>query len=152
MRKLLLVCALIAGVTVSAQGQRKGNHGNKGDRGHQMERPDFTPEQIATIKVKELTLMLDLNESQQTAVQKLELAAATDRKAKMETRKASKEELTDDERYALINERLDKRIEFKNSMRSILNDEQFEKWEKAAARRGKHAKQRNQNGPRHGKR
>ena len=57
----------------------------------------------------------------------------------MEERKAQKEEgkkvLTAEEKYAMQNERLDHQIARKEQMKSILDDEQYEKWEKMDHRR-----------------
>ena len=52
----------------------------------------------------------------------------------MEERKAIKESgerktITKEDKYKMMNERLDRQIEMKQKMKSILNDEQFEKWE-----------------------
>lgn len=149
-----MCCALLAGITLSAQGPgpRGGHLGDKGrHHGQNIERPDFTPEQIATLRVKELTLMLDLNEKQQTQVEQLELEIAKDRIAKRDSDKKPGKELTDDERYELRTEKLDKQIAHKNSMRGILNKEQFEKWEKAAIQRGKTKRQRKHKAARDGK-
>jgi len=102
-------------------------------------RPDFTPEQIATMKSKELALKLDLNATQQAKIKTLQLAKATDRMAKREEMKAKKESKREkpstDELYKMKNERLDKALAHKQEMKSILTTEQFEKWEEGNQRK-----------------
>lgn len=101
---------------------------------------DFTPEQIAELQTKKLTLALDLSESQQQRVLALNTANAKVRKQKMEAREAKKEKKekpTSEEKYALMNERLDAKIAHKQSMKQILSKEQYEKWEKMHASKDK---------------
>tara|TARA_R110000764_G_scaffold40071_11_gene89569 strand:- start:4 stop:459 length:456 start_codon:yes stop_codon:yes gene_type:complete len=131
MKKLVMAILIMAGITASAQ-----DHNKKGNRG---DMKDFTPEQIATIQTKKMTLALDLNDSQQAKIKQILTEDAKTRKAKMTERKASKEEgkkvVTADEKYAMANERLDHEIARKKEMKSILNDDQFEKWEKMSNRK-----------------
>ena len=89
-----------------------------------------------------MTLFLDLNESQQNKIQKINIENATQRKAMMEKRKAKKEsgefkKPTDEERLAMINAKLDHKIAMKVKMKNILNDEQYAKWEKEEVKKGK---------------
>jgi methionine-rich copper-binding protein CopC len=96
---------------------------------------DVTPEEMASLQTKKMTLQLGLNESQQKEIQKINLENAKDRKAKMEARKAQKANGTitkpsKEEQLKMMNERLDNQIEMKEKMKKILNDEQFAKWEK----------------------
>lgn len=121
----------MAAISVTAQ-----DHNMKGKRG---DMKDLSPEQIATIQTKKMTLALDLNESQQTKVKTILTKDATARKAKMEDRKASKEDgkkvLTSEEKYTKQNARLDYQIARKKEMKSILTADQFEKWEKMSHRK-----------------
>lgn len=100
---------------------------------------DLTPQQMAELKTKKLTLALDLSENQQQRVLTLNTAVAKERKQKMAARKAKmekKEKLTSDEKYAMLNERLDAKIAYKNKMKQILSEDQYKRWEKMAARKG----------------
>ncbi len=118
--------------------QRKGRMHN-----HKEMAAKFTPEQIATIKTKRMALQLDLTDAQQRQVQKLNEEIATERKAKIEARKAEKEkkkELTDDEKFERLNERLDAQLAHQKAMRKILNDEQYELWKSTAAKKGRKKK------------
>lgn len=127
MKKTLVLVMLLAGATVMAQEGRK-NH-------HREAMKDLTPEQIATLHTKKMTLALDLSDTQQKQVQVLSLENAKLRKAKMEERKARKEsgdskKPTSEERYELQLERLDNQIAHKAEIKAILSPEQYEKWEK----------------------
>jgi len=104
---------------------------------------DFTPEQIAALRTKQLTLVLDLSESQQQKVLALNTESAKLRKQKMEAREAKKEKKekpTSEEKYAMMNAQLDAKIAHKQSMKQILSTEQYEKWEKMQANKGKRKK------------
>lgn len=135
MKKLALVVVLISGISLNAQ-----RHG-----GDSRNMKDLSPQEVATLQTKKMTLALDLDQKQQTEVQSLLLTNATERKNKMEERKASKEEgnrPSKEERYAMQNERLDHMIAQKAAMKEILTDAQFEKWEKTQEKRKKGQKKR----------
>ena len=128
MKHLLLTVVLLAGIVVHAQ-----DRGERNRRHSPMK--DMTVEQIADLQTKKMTLALDLSDRQQSQVMELELERAEMRKAKAEERKTAKaegkrEKPDSDERYAMMSERLDRQIAHKENMRSILNKDQFEKWEK----------------------
>jgi len=136
---------LIASFSGMAQ---KGPH--RGDRGAMK---DLTAEQVATLQTKKLTLALDLNTSQQKAIQELHLENAKLRKEKMETmrtEKASDErgKPSPEKQYAMQNERLDRMILTKGKMKQILSPEQYEKWEKAHHHKKMHKEHREHRGKR----
>ena len=139
MKKLILIALALVTIQVSAQDRKQ--EFRKGDRMERGERfKDFTPEEKAQLQTKKMTLHLDLTQSQQKQIEKLNLENAKDRKANMETRQAKKKEgkgekPSKEERLAMMNERLDKQIEMKGKMKKILDDEQFEKWEKNHAQK-----------------
>lgn len=132
MKNAILVIMLLVGATSIAQQDGKPY----GDG-----RQELTPEQMATLQTKKMTLALDLTTAQQSQMQALNLENAKMRQAKMAELKAKKEngemkERTSEERFAMQNERLDHQIAQKNKMKSILSQEQFEKWEKMDHRKG----------------
>jgi len=134
MKKIAIVVLMLVGVTALAQ------RGGRADRGNNMK--GLTPEQVATLQTKKMTLTLDLNAAQQEQIKALNLENAKMRKAKMANRKAQKEaseakKPTSEERYAMANDRLDHQIAHKAKMKEILSEEQFTKWEKMQFRRGK---------------
>ncbi len=123
---------------VAGLAQREGNVHRKGMK-------DFTPEQIATLQTKKMTLALDLTEAQQSQIQTLNLENAKARKAKMDELKAMKEDgerkkSTQEERFTMQNERLDRQIAQKAKFKKILSPEQYDKWQKMAHRYGRYKK------------
>ena len=94
---------------------------------------DMSPEQIATLKTKKLDLALDLSEKQENQIHQLQLEKAEMRQAKKEEGRSRDSRPDADERFEIINKKLDRKIETKEQMKQILNKEQFEKWEKLQA-------------------
>lgn len=138
MKKLILIAIAFIGLQATAQQRQEGPNNREG----RQKMMNLSAEDMATLQTKKMTLHLDLNESQQAEIQKINLENATKRKAMMEERKARKEngELkrpTDDERLEMMNARLDYKIAMKAKMKNILDDEQYAKWERAQARKGK---------------
>ena len=119
MKTLLASALLLFGLM--SYGQRGPHHGPY---------KDMTPEQVATLHTKKLNLALDLTEKQQEEIQAIHLEQALLRQEKMEQLKKQDGKPSADERYALMNERLDHQLELKESMKQILSKDQFEKWEK----------------------
>ena len=131
----MIVALLLSGLTAMAQKEERK------DRRDAMK--DLTPEQMATLRTKQMTLALDLNEAQQAKLKSLFTSNAAERKSKMEAHKARKEngeKMTSEERYTLQNERLDHQIAQKKEMKALLTDEQYAKWVKMQYKRGKHRK------------
>jgi hypothetical protein len=140
MKNIIYVVAIVFTLNVAAQ-ENTEHHEQRGKRQHQKEfLQSLTPEQHATLQTKKLTLALDLSERQQEKILALQTKTATERKAKMEARKAKREKgekPTDEERYQMMNERLDAQIAYKKNMKEILNDDQYERWEKMQANKAK---------------
>lgn len=134
MKKAILIAIALVAIQVSAQERNERPNREKNSRMEKMQ--DLTPEEMATLQTKKMTLHLDLNESQQRAVQKLNLQNATERKARMEARKAQKEagnmqKPSKEERLKMMNEMLDHKIAMKAKMKEILNADQYAKWEQS---------------------
>lgn len=128
MKKLIVFAVLMASVTAMAQTPER----SKGDRNPMK---DMTPEQIATLQTKQMTLALDLTDAQQMEMQGLNLENAVKRSDKMNEMRARKEKgevkkLTSEERYAMKIAMLDHQIAQKEKLKNILNKEQYVKWEK----------------------
>ncbi|WP_419212544.1 hypothetical protein ACNR9Q_00095 [Maribacter sp. X9] len=135
MKKLMLAIFVMVGISAVAQ-----DHNMKGKRNAMM---DFTPEQIATLQTKKMTLALDLSDSQQSKIEAMFMEDAKIRKAKMETfkkRKESGEKMSTDEKFNMLNERLDRKIERKKEMKSLLSPEQYAQYEKIKHSKGMHHK------------
>lgn len=120
-----MMVVFLVGLTATAQ---------QGKRTHRDAMKDLTPEQVATLKTKKMTLALDLTKAQQKQVKVIQLENAERRKAQMEERKAQREEgevkkPTSEERYAMANARLDHQIAQKAEMKKILSEEQYAQWQ-----------------------
>ena len=139
MKKVVLAAMLLIGFTAMAQPS------SSRERGARNGMQDLTPEQMATLQTKKMTLALDLSDGQQEQIKAIELKNAKMRKAKMEERKAQKEagdskKPTSEERYAMSNARLDSQIAQMAEMKKILSETQYEKWEKMQQHKGRHGK------------
>ncbi|WP_299527975.1 hypothetical protein [uncultured Lutibacter sp.] len=124
MRKIvgILVIAFLVSTTVNAQGN-KNKIGQKNQ---------FSPEQHATLQTKRMTLHFDLDKNQQKAIYDLKKKQAEKRLATNEKFKQNKEkgvQLTNEQRFENQNNCLENQIANKTAIKSILNKEQFEKWE-----------------------
>jgi hypothetical protein len=114
MKKVVFVLIALIAFNVQAQEQQS----RKGSK--------MTPEQMATMRTKQMTLALDLNESQQNKLLSLNKQNSKDFKAL----RGEKKELTQEERFELKNQMLDKQIANQREMKNILNEDQFGKWRK----------------------
>lgn len=138
MKKLFLVAfALITLQGFAQEPPQQLERAPKKERKQKMK--DLSPEEQATLSTKKMTLALDLNEKQQAQVKEVLLAQFE----KRPTKPQNKEELTKEQRLEMMNARLDAQIEVKKQMKSILNEEQFKKFDKMQSRRhhggkGKH--------------
>ena len=140
MKKIMITLLLLIGMPTMAQ--RSEGKAGKGQRSAMQ---DFTPEEIATLHSKKMTLALDLTSVQQNKVKALALENARERKTKMSERKAKRKEgdtkkLTSEERFTMQNAMLDRKIAQKAKMKNILSEDQYSKWEKMEAH--KHHKMR----------
>lgn len=137
MKKLILTLTLLSGVLLTAQEMRP--------RMHHQKHGDLTVEQRATLQTKHLALALDLTDNQQKQVQKLKLEQEEHRQSKraeMKAKRSADDEkgISVEERYEHELERLDQMIAFKAEMKSILNQSQYEKWERMQLHKRKHSR------------
>lgn len=124
MKKLATTLVIILAVTLNGYSQDNDQK--------RPERERMTAEQRNQLRLKRMTLELDLSANQQKEMATVISEESVKREAKMaEMRKAkeAKKELTTDEKFALKNQMLDDQIARKAKMKKILNDQQFEKWE-----------------------
>lgn len=115
---------LLAGVSSMAQERGGRSHGRNYLK-------DMTPEQVATLSSKRLALALDLTEAQRGQVMELQLERVKERRAVMEGRERSEgqgSELSPAERYERLNNRLDRKLAYKASMKKILSEKQYADW------------------------
>jgi hypothetical protein len=136
MKKLIIIAIALISIQGIAQGEKKQRPNNQ-ERSQRMN--DLTPDEAATLQTKKMTLNLDLNEKQQKDIYKINLDNATKRKEMMATMKAKKEsgkmeKPSKEQRLAMQNAKLDHQIATKAKMKSILNTDQFAKWEQAQSK------------------
>ncbi len=131
MKKIVALLVLAVGFTITTQAQR-------GERG---EHEKLTAEQQTELAVKKMTLKLDLTPAQQRQIKPLLAEKIAKRKTMHAKKKAMKEsgkkreKLSADDRYAKKSKMLDAQIAFKADMKRILNEKQFERFEKMSARK-----------------
>ena len=142
MKKILIIAVALLALQVTAQEQQR-ERSNK--QGRSLKMMNLSAEDAATLQTKKMTLHLDLNKSQQAEIKKINLENATKRKAMMAERKARKEsgeaqKPTQEQRLEMVNTKLDRKIAMKAKMKTILNEEQYAKWEKAQMQNTKNGK------------
>lgn len=145
MKNVLLIAIALITVNVTAQKQkRERQHEDRKERLNQLK--DFSPEEIATLQSKKMALHLDLSNSQQKEIKAISLENAKARKIQMEAhekkrKEGKREKLTKEDRFNRANNQLDRKLATKAKMKTILNKEQYEKWEHGNATKGKHKAQ-----------
>lgn len=129
MKRLFLIALALVTLQITAQDRK--HMSKKDERVENMQ--SYTPEEMAELQTKKMTLALDLTESQQKQVMALNLENAKERKAIMKKRQEMKKEeeasLSKEDKLKMKNNMLDKQIAMKAKMKKILNDEQYSKWE-----------------------
>jgi hypothetical protein len=136
--KKLLVLSLLFIVSFNSFSQNRKQLGNK--------LKSFSAEQIATLQTKKMTLSLDLNLKQQNEIFNVFLEEVKFKKTKRgeinERNNNSKEGLSSEEIFDMMNEKLDHQIAFNNKVKTILNKDQFLVWQefKIREKRGKRRK------------
>ena len=135
MKKLIVLALLIVGSTILAQG--------KGKNPQQNNKEQFSPEQQNQLKLKKMTLDLDLTDAQQKELSPIIAQNTAKKEAMKAERQAMKEKGTQptaDERFAREMKKLDDQIAFKKSMQKILTEKQFDRWSQQQAERQKDKK------------
>lgn len=128
MKKLAIAAVMLLSVVTFAQEKDKKDESRS--KMSQIER--MTPEQKAELRVKKMTLDLNLNEKQQNELKKLfsENAKKIEaKKTKWKQEKSEAKKMTADERFNAQSKRLDEQIAMKNDLKKILTAEQMAKYE-----------------------
>jgi LAS superfamily LD-carboxypeptidase LdcB len=131
MKKLMILVAILTVGFANAQ---------PGER-------NLTPEQMASMQSKKMTLVLALDAKQQARVEQLLLVQAKERVAH-KMKREDRSQLNDLEKITRMENMLDKRIAMKREMKSILNADQYKRWEKMIAKRAKRKAGKNKRGER----
>ena len=105
----------------------------------------LTTEQLTTLKVKKMTLELELSEIQQNKLTPVIKELISERSAQLDKKRELKNDvkkINPTERYQMANKILDRKIMFQKEMRTILNEEQFKKFKTLEKKRNEKMKKR----------
>jgi protein CpxP len=105
----------------------------------------LTTEQLTTLKVKKMTLELELSEIQQNKLTPVIKELISERSAQLDKKRELKNDvkkINPNERYQMANKILDRKIMFQKEMRTILNEEQFKKFKTLKKKRNEKMKKR----------
>ena len=129
MKYTLKILVLLFSLSVFAQQPPRQMDSERGKRpnNRMQAKKALTPEQEATLWTKKMTLELDLNKNQQDQMHALILGKTKKIKSRMENK--PKERPSKEEIYNMHISRLDEAIAMKESLKKILNDDQFAQWE-----------------------
>ena len=156
MKTWILAMAMMMGVAMNAQpGEGRPQRGPEGKHHGKEQRDHFTPEQRTELKVKHLTLALDLTDKQQKDLQALFLNDAKQRQQFMAQHKANKDagkKPTEDERFAMMSKKLDSQIAMKREIKKILTAEQYQKFEAQKEKRHEKVAKHEKNFKKHNRR
>lgn len=104
----------------------------QGQQGRSQNREPLSVEQRTEVQVKRMALDLDLTEKQQEEVKALLLENAQQRQEHLKSRReklGNESNLTAEQRYQMQLAAIDQQIAMKESMKKILDEKQFERWE-----------------------
>jgi hypothetical protein len=105
----------------------------------------LTTEQLTTLKVKKMTLELELSEIQQNKLTPVIKELISEHSAQLDKKRELKNDvkkINPNERYQMANKILDRKIMFQKEMRTILNEEQFKKFKTLEKKRNEKMKKR----------
>lgn len=140
MKKAMIILMALTTFAITAQNKSEDRKENRSQL-----RENLTPEQRAELHAKKMTLVLNLNETQQAQVNQLLLDMEKNKPERPENRKA----MTDAQKFEAKKAMLDRRIALKKEMKKILTEEQYAKWEKKQQLKERHYRNKMRN-ERHG--
>ena len=136
MVRIVSLLALFISFSLTINAQKKELFKNK---------KRLTTEQLTTLKVKKMTLELELSEVQQKKITPVITKQISERKIEEDRMRESKNEIKNidaSNRYQMANKILDRKIIFQKEMRTILNEEQFKKFKRLEKKRNQKMKNR----------
>ncbi len=142
MKKLFVLALTI--LSLNAFAQEKKEHKNERKAELSEIRKQMTPDEMTALRIKKMTLQLDLTEEQQKTLYPIFLKEAKERKDRHNNKVDKKEKLSKDDFVALKNQKLDHQIALKEKLKTILTPEQFEKLGKMKRNKKKGMPKRNQ--------
>ena len=136
MARIVSLLALFICFSLTINAQKKQFFKNK---------KSLTTEQLTTLKVKKMTLELELSEIQQNKLTPVIKELISERSAQLDKKRELKNDvkkINPNERYQMANKILDRKIMFQKEMRTILNEEQFKKFKTLQKKRNEKMKKR----------
>ena len=136
MAKIVSLLALLICFSLTTNAQKKQLFKNK---------KRLTTEQLTTLKVKKITLELELSEVQQNKLTPVIAKLISERGIEVNRMRGSKDKVKNidaSNRYQMANRILDRKIMFQKEMRTILNEEQFKKFKTLEKKRNEKMKKR----------
>jgi len=129
MKNILLPLVFMLAIG-SVQAQKRGDR----QENRQDMAANRAPKEMASLQAKKMTLALDLTDKQQKEITNLLFNNQEKRKENKMTR-ADFKALSKEDKIALQQNRLDEKIATKRAIKNILNEEQYVRFEKMAARK-----------------
>ena len=136
MARIVSLLALFICFSLTINAQKKQFFKNK---------KSLTTEQLTTLKVKKMTLELELSEIQQNKLTPVIKELISEHSAQLDKKRELKNDvkkINPNERYQMANKILDRKIMFQKEMRTILNEEQFKKFKTLEKKRNEKMKKR----------
>ena len=136
MTRIVCLLALFICFSLTINAQKKQFFKNK---------KRLTTEQLTTLKVKKMTLELELSEIQQNKLTPVIKELISERSAQLDKKRELKNDvkkINPNERYQMASKILDRKIMFQKEMRTILNEEQFKKFKTLEKKRNEKMKKR----------
>ena len=136
MARIVCLLALFICFSLTINAQKKQFFKNK---------KRLTTEELTTLKVKRMTLELELSEIQQNKLTPVIKELISERSAQLDKKRELKNDvkkINPNERYQIANKILDRKIMFQKEMRTILNEEQFKKFKTLEKKRNEKMKKR----------
>ena len=134
MTRIVCLLALFICFSLTINAQKKQFFKNK---------KRLTTEQLTTLKVKKMTLELELSEIQQNKLTPVIKELISEHSAQLDKKRELKNEvkkINPNERYQMANKILDRKIMFQKEMRTILNEKQFKKFKTLEKKRNQKKK------------
>jgi len=123
---------MLAICTLTAQNTR--GHQNETRKEFRQKMMKMSTEQIADLRTKKLTLALNLDAKQQQKIKEFQVEILQNHKNRKKDN-IDKRKLTSDEIYITRSARLDAKINTKQEMKRILNEDQYQAWENLARKK-----------------
>lgn len=125
MKNLIVLVFLTTSVVVFGQNDKRKMKGSE----------EFTTEQQAILKTKKMTLALDLNNNQQSQILALNKKWIQEKASMRSTSETNNQELSADQKFDLMNKKLDYKISQQQELKKVLDNDQYALWKESMMKR-----------------